>query len=235
MNRATAATTALAMGAMVAAVTIAPAMAAARPATAHPAAHAKSAAAHAKAQPASQQAKAVAARARVIAQQAQSATSPTSPPVVIGSEEDNGKYVTVVTCQGTDTPPPITLGKPGTPLTASGIGPSAGILKSLQKPNPYKTIYTCTVVVKMKVPPKPKPTTKKATKPTTKPTKSTKPKHAPKPCQFSTGTSGSGGGPGSGPGGGGTAGGGKICTKPVTVNTGFGGLAPQVTMHHPAG
>ncbi|HXT94336.1 MAG TPA: hypothetical protein VN714_34305 [Trebonia sp.] len=211
MKPATAATAALAMGAMAAAVTIAPAMAAARPAAAHPAAHAKSA-------PAAQ-AKAVAARARVIAQQAQSASSQ---PVVIGSEEDNYKYVTVVTCQGADTPPPITLGKPGTPLTASGIGPSAGILKSLQQPNPYKTIYTCTVVVKVKVPPKPKPTPK-----STKATKATKPKKAPKTaCQFGTGSGGMGKG---------GTGGSKSCTKPVTVNTGFGGLAPQVTMHHPQG
>jgi hypothetical protein len=197
MNRVTAATAALAMGAIAAAATIAPAMAAARPAAARSVAHVKTTTAQAKA-------KAAAARAKLIAQQVQAAKAQ---PVVIGSEEGNYKYVTVVSCQNTRTPPPITLGRPGTPLTASGVGPSAGILKSLQKPNAYKTIYTCTVVVKEKVPPKPR----KASSPT-----------SPKPsCKFSAGKTGQGNG--------------KSCSRHVTVNTGFGGLAPQVTGHHPGG
>jgi hypothetical protein len=66
------------------------------------------------------------------------------------------------------------------------------------------TIYTCTVVVKEKVPAKPK--------------RVAKPKRAHKTgCEIiSTGSR-------------------KGCTKTVTVNTGFGGLAPRVTGHHPAG
>ncbi len=201
MNRVTVATAALAMGAIAAAATIAPAMAAPRPAAARSVAHVRTTTAQAKA-------KAAAARAKLIAQQVQAARSQ---PAVIGSEEDNYKYVTVVSCQNTRTPPPIALGKPGTPLTASGVGPSAGVLKSLQQQNAYKTIFTCTVVVKEKVPPKPK----KAASP-----KSPKPT-SPKPsCKFSTGKAGRG-----------TS---KSC-RHVTVNTGFGGLAPQVTGHHPGG
>jgi hypothetical protein len=197
MNRVTAATVALAMGAIAAAATIAPAMAAARPAAARSVAHVKTTTAQAKA-------KAAAARAKLIAQQVQAAKAQ---PVVIGSEADNYKYVTVVSCQNTRTPPPIALGKPGTPLTASGVGPSAGILKSLQQRNAYKTIFTCTVVVKEKLPPKPK--------------KAAGPKSHKPSCKFSTGKTGPGNG--------------KSCSRRVTVNTGFGGLAPQVTGHHPGG
>jgi hypothetical protein len=203
MNRVTVATAALAMGAIAAAATIAPAMAAARPAATRSVAHVRTTTAQAKAKAAA------AARAKLIAQQVQAAKSQ---PVVIGSEEDNYKYVTVVSCQNTRTPPPIALGQPGTPLTASGVGPSAGILKSLQQPNHYKTIFTCTVVVKEKVPPKPR----KAASP-----KSPKPKSAKPSCKFAAGKAGQGSG--------------KSCSRHVTVNTGFGGLAPQVTGHHPGG
>lgn len=117
---------ALAMGTIATAATIVPAMAAAHPAAVHAAAHAKRAVRHAKAA--------------------------SDPSTVIGSELDNGEYVTVVRCHGVRVPPPITVGKPGTPLTAKGVGPSAGILKLLKKPSPYKTIYTCTVVVETKTP-----------------------------------------------------------------------------------
>lgn len=193
MNRAIAVTATLAMGTMVAAVTIVPAMAAARPGATHPVSHATTTTAKTKA-------KAAGVRRQLAAQQV---GLPGSLPVTNGSELDNAKYVTVVHCQGTDTPPPITLAKPGTPLRVNGTGQSAGILQMLQQPNPYKTVYTCTVVVKVKVAPKPKPN--KFTG-----------------CEIK--------------GGGGTGGGsGKRCTKPVTLNTGFGGLAARVRDHRPAG
>jgi hypothetical protein len=200
MNRVIAVSATLATAAtatMVAVATIVPAMAAPRPAAAHSVTHEKTTA-HAKT---STQAKAAAqakARAQAKAQAkatAQRAKLPVSPPTEIGSELDGRKYVTVVRCQGVDSPPPINLAKPGTPLIVSGVGPSAAILKMLQKPNPYKTIYTCTLVVRMKV---------------------AKPKKAHKTgCEIMTG--------------------GRKGCKTVTLNTGFGGLAHQVTGHHPAG
>lgn len=178
MNRATALTAALAMGTAVAAATIVPALAATRSA-----APAKAAAARA--------APAKHGIAKITAQALKVAADPVTK---IGSEVDGGKFVTVVQCQGVTVPPPIKLGAPGAPLTASGIGPSAGLLSMLQKPNPYKTVYTCTVIVKVKVPPK------------------------PKVCMLpvSERTNGK-------------------CTRRVTLNTGFGGMAPQVRMHNPAG
>ena len=109
-------------------------------------------------------------------------------PTTIGSELGGGKYVTVVHCQGVDSPPPVTLGKPGTPLTVNGTGPSAAILAMIKKPGPYKTIYTCTVTVKERVPAKPRPKVKKG-------------------CEIKSG-------------------GRTRCTKPVTLNTGFGGRGP---------
>ena len=181
MNRVIAVTASLATaavaGTMVAAATIVPAMAAPRPAAAHPA------------EPAQQ-----AARLR-----AAGAPGPGFQATTIGSELDKGKYVTVVHCQGVDSPPPVTLGKPGTPLTVNGTGPSAAILAALKKPNPYKTIYTCTVTVEEKVPARPRPAAKHK-----------------KGCEIKEG-------------------GRARCTKPVTLNTGFGGEAQQVKNHHPAG
>jgi hypothetical protein len=135
----------------------------------------------------------------------------------IAAESDGGKYLTVVHCRGVDTPPPVRVGAPGMPLTAYGSGPSAALLKMLQKPNPYKTVYTCTVNIELKAQAKPakpgmpaKPV-KKAT--VTKPS-----------CEIGTGA---------GPAGSGRTP--KGCTKSVTLNTGFGGMAAQVAGHHPAG
>lgn len=112
---------------------------------------------------------------------------------------DGGKYVTVVHCTGAGTPPPIRLGQPGTPLTAKGVGPSAGILAMLKKPNPYKTIYTCTVTVEQQTAPKPQHP------------------RAAAACEIAGGA---------GPGG-------TVCTRSVTLNTGFGGMAWRVAGHHP--
>lgn len=176
-----AATLAAAATATMAAATIVPAMAAPRPAAAD-AAHAKTA-----------QAKTTAARR---------AKAPSYAPTSIASEMDGGKYVTVVHCKGEDSPPPIHLSRPGTPLTVSGTGPSAAIFKMLKQQDPYKNIYTCTVTVKEKVP-APKPAVPKRVA-------------AHKACEIGT----------SGP---------ASCTKKVTLNTGFGGLAQQVKNHRPAG
>ena len=193
MNRvnAEAATLATAAAATMAAATIGPAMAAPRSVAGHPAAHARSATAHARTAP-----------AKATAQQAKPASSL---PTEIASELDGGKYVTVVRCQGVDSPPPVHLGKPGTPLIVSGGGPSAAISKMLKQADPYKDIYTCTVLVEEKVPAKPRAAvTKKIAA------------HKVRGCEIATG-------------------GGTRCTKKVTLNTGFGGLAPQVKQHHPAG
>lgn len=194
MNRVTAAAVTAATATVAAAVTIVPALAAPRPAAAHLAAHvatAHVATAHhgtAKAQAA-----------------ARHAGTAGFSPTAIASELDGGAYVTVVRCQGVDAPPPVRLGRPGTPLTVSGVGPSAAIFAMLKRPNPYKTIYTCTVVVKHKAPAKPKPTTAKGAHPTG--------------CEIAAGAGPSG----------------AKCTRKVTLNTGFGGLAGQVRDHHPAG
>jgi hypothetical protein len=195
MNRVTAvaATLATAAAATMAAATTGPAMAAPRSVTAHPAAHAKSATAH----PGTTQAKTTAQQAKLTS----------FLPTEIASELDGGKYVTIVSCHGVDSPPPVHLAKPGTPLTVSGVGPSAAIFKMLKQADPYKNIYTCTVVVKEKVPAKPSAAVTK---------KIAAHKVRGSACEIATG-------------------GGTRCTKKVTLNTGFGGLARQVKHHHPAG
>ena len=195
MNRVTAvaATLATAAAATMAAATTGPAMAAPRSVTAHPAAHAKSATAH----PGTTQAKTTAQQARLTS----------FLPTEIASELDGGKYVTIVSCHGVDSPPPVRLAKPGTPLTVSGVGPSAAIFKMLKQADPYKNIYTCTVLVKEKVPAKPSAAVTK---------KIAAHKVRRSACEIAPG-------------------GGTRCTKKVTLNTGFGGLARQVKRHHPAG
>ena len=224
MNRVSAVSATLATAAMAGTMVVAaagvPALAAPRPATAHPAAPAKQAAQAKQAANARKaaNAKAAGARAATAATAARSkaaaAAGPSFLPTVIGSELGGGKYVTVVSCHGVDSPPPVTLAKPGTPLVVNGVGPSAAVLTMLAKPNPYKTVYTCTVTVREKVPAKPKPVAK---------VKKAHKAHK-KGCEIAAG------GPAGGPTGGRTA-----CTKPVTLNTGFGGEAPQVKDHHPAG
>lgn len=199
MNRVTAAAVTAATATVAAAVTIVPALAAPRPAAVHLAAHvatAHVAAAHAAA------AHRGTAKAQAAARHAGTAGfSPTA----IASELDGGAYVTVVRCQGVDAPPPVRLGRPGTPLTVSGAGPSAAIFAMLKHPNPYKTIYACTVVVKQKAPAKPKPATARGAHPAG--------------CEIAAGAGPSG----------------TKCTRKVTLNTGFGGLAGQVRDHRPAG
>jgi hypothetical protein len=199
---ATLATAAMA-GTMVAAATVAPALAAPRPATARPAEHAKKAEQAVRAVPAKKagQAKTTGDAKEAVARTKAAGRGPGYEATTIGSELDGGKYVTVVHCQGVDSPPPVTLGKTGTPLIVNGVGPSTKILAMLAKPNPYKDIYTCTVTVKERVPAKPKPAAKKAPK---------------KGCEIASGDR-------------------STCTKPVTLNTGFGGEASQVKGHHPAG
>ena len=94
------------------------------------------------------------------------------------------------------------------PLTVTGAGPSAAVFKMLNQADPYKDVYTCTVLVKEKVPAKPKPAARKAG------------------CEIRPA------GPGNFTGG---RNGRNWCTKKVTLDTGFGGLARQVKNHHPAG
>ena len=77
------------------------------------------------------------------------------------------------------------------------MGPSAAIFKMLKQADPYKNIYTCTVLVKEKVPAKPRAAVTK---------KIAAHKVRGSGCEIATG-------------------GGTRCTKKVTLNTGFGGLA----------
>ncbi|MDX6341906.1 MAG: hypothetical protein QOH87_2044 [Trebonia sp.] len=190
MNRVTAVAATLATATMAAAATIVPAMAAPHPAAAAPAKPAKTTTTTTHAKLAS------------------------SLPTQVASELDGGKYVTIVRCQGVDSPPPVHLARPGAPLTVTGTGPSAAVFKMVNQADPYKDIYTCTVLVKEKVPAKPKP------KPMAKAHKAG--------CEI---------GPGGLPGGvpGGLPGSRNGCTKKVTLDTGFGGRARQVKNHHPAG
>jgi len=200
MNRVTAVAATLATAAtatMAAAATIVPAMAAPRPAAhAAQAAHGKTTAAHGKATTAARQAKLTTA-----AQQAKLAGFA---PAESTSQLDGGKYVTIVHCLGVDSPPTVHLDRPGTPLIVSGGGPSSATLKMLKQHDPYKTVYTCTLLVEEKVPAKPKAAAPK------------KVAAHKAGCEIATG-------------------GGKTCTKKVTLNTGFGGLARQVKNHRPAG
>jgi hypothetical protein len=187
MNRVTAVAATLATATMAAAATIVPAMAAPHPAATAPAKPAKATTTTAHAKLAS------------------------SLPTQVASELDGGKYVTIVHCQGVDSPPPVHLASPGAPLTITGGGPSAAVFKMLNQADPYKDIYSCTVLVKEKVPAKPKPAAKahKAG------------------CEIRTASPTA-----ALPGG---RNGRNWCTKKVTLDTGFGGLARQVKNHHPAG
>jgi hypothetical protein len=180
MNRVLALAAALAATAT-ATVTILPAMAAPRPASA------RAAVRQGAGRPGTGRPATVAGRPRAAAT-AQRAMAAAPPAVEIPSELDGGTYVTVVQCSGpVDSPPPVTLLKPGTPLTVHGGGSSSAVLRLLKKPAAYRTVYTCRVIVREKVP-----------SPPAKAAKRTRPRH-------------------------------------VTINTGFGGMAPQVSLHHPAG
>ncbi|MGH3168054.1 MAG: hypothetical protein ACRDN0_19490, partial [Trebonia sp.] len=122
-------------------------------------------------------------------------------PVRIVSQYGHGKYMSILTCGGVDTPPPIRLKAPGAPLTLKGTGPSAGETKALSKPKAYMKVFKCTIMLDEKVPPTPG-------------------------CELAAGGPGSGG-----PGDSGT--GAAACHRQVTLNTGFGGEAASVALHHP--
>lgn len=133
-------------------------------------------------------------------------------PTQTASEFDHGKYVTVVHCVGVDSPPPVHLGTGGVPLTVSGEGPSSAVFQMLKEADPYKTIYTCTVNVEEKTPARPALAVSK------------KVAGHWAGCELTAGGTGWTHGAH-----------GKRCTKQVTLNTGFGGLARQVAHHRPAG
>jgi hypothetical protein len=133
-------------------------------------------------------------------------------PIKIVSQDESGEYVSILMCHGVDAPPPVRLNAPGTPLTLTGTGPSAAVLRSLAKPSGYKNVFTCTIVIKQRVPQLPRETTARR-------------------CELGTGT-GAGTGTGTGTGTGGTQA--SVCHERVTLNTGFGGEARAVATHHPA-
>jgi hypothetical protein len=142
MNRVLAVAVTAATATMVAGAAIAPAMAAARPMGARSAA-----AAAAK----ESEAKTVESRVK------RAAVRPLAP-LQIASQLSGGQYVTIVQCHGSvRTPPPIQVARPDGPLSVKGSTLSSGQLALLKKPDAYKTVYTCTVVVKERVQAKPKP------------------------------------------------------------------------------
>jgi len=72
--------------------------------------------------------------------------------VVSASRDATGAYVTVVTCSGTSTPPPVTVSG-SAPFTVKGIMDTVGVTKALAKrPSGYVKVYTCTVTVLKKLP-----------------------------------------------------------------------------------
>lgn len=82
---------------------------------------------------------------------AKAKADPADPPIAFATEFRGGQFVTLVSCSSKVTPPPVRVGVPGAPLTLSGTGPSAGAATLLKKPGGYKTVYTCTIVVKKRV------------------------------------------------------------------------------------
>jgi hypothetical protein len=107
-----------------------------------------------------------AAHTRVVAHlKADRPAKPTLADVITSEFGDGGKYVTVVSCSGKVTvPPPVLLARLDDPLTVHGGHPTPTIEKLLSQPKTYKTIYTCTVVVKVKT-----PTPKKKSRAVTRP------------------------------------------------------------------
>lgn len=82
-------------------------------------------------------------------------TMPSADPVRITSQYRSGQYVSVVTCEGAQVPPPVRLRVKGTPIRVSGNQPSAVVARAIARPGRYKTVYTCQVVVEKEVPPAP--------------------------------------------------------------------------------
>lgn len=178
------------------AAAITPAMAAQHPAHSRPASQAKRTV-HAK----------TATHREETARDAKSVTLPDE----IASQLGGGKYVTIVRCSGTvSTPAPVRIARPDVPLMVHGRALKKKIVKLLRKPHTYKTVYHCTVVVKVKV------------AVVAKRVKQVKKTTHKKSCEI----------PAVGPGAGGTGAG---CSRIVTLNTGFGGAAGKVAGHHPAG
>jgi hypothetical protein len=141
-------------------------------------------------------------------------------------EVEGGKYVTVVHCQGVDAPPPIQLAKGNRLLAVNGAPLSAAVAGALNKPGAYKTVYTCTVVLKEDAPPTPKAASKNCKIVTGHGIRTGAGADCAKPdtrkrCELVTGR-------------GTRTGAGAGCRKTVTLNTGFGGMASRVKDHRPA-
>jgi hypothetical protein len=90
-------------------------------------------------------------QAKPPAKTAPKAAPKADPPITFDSEFNGGQFVTLVSCSSTVTPPPVSVGVPGAPLTLHGTGPSAGAATLLTKPGGYKTVYVCTIIVKKRV------------------------------------------------------------------------------------
>jgi len=72
--------------------------------------------------------------------------------IVSESRDATGAYVTVVTCSGASTPPPVSISG-SAPFTIRGTMDTVGVTKALAKrPSGYVKVYTCTVTVLKKLP-----------------------------------------------------------------------------------
>ena len=72
--------------------------------------------------------------------------------VVSESKYASGTYITVVTCAGKSTPPPVTVNA-STPFTVTGTIDTEGVTQALaQQPSDYAAVYTCHVTVLKKLP-----------------------------------------------------------------------------------
>lgn len=76
----------------------------------------------------------------------------TASPVQINSQYGSGQYVSVVDCQSRQAPPPVRLQAPQTPLRLTGTVPSLAVARAMATRGRYKTVYTCTLVVKKEIP-----------------------------------------------------------------------------------
>jgi hypothetical protein len=127
-------------------------------------------------------------------------------PVKILSQYNSGQYVTVVTCQGADTPGPVRVNQPHMPLHVSGDALTPATISALARPRAYKKVYSCAVTVEKRLP--------VATG-----------KGGGTKCELPGGRL-----PGAGGSAGQEAG---ACRHRVTLNTGLGGQARSVAQHHP--
>ncbi len=160
--------------------------------------------------------------------------------VVSESRDATGTYITVVTCVGQGTPPPVTI-TASAPFTIKGTMDTKGVTRALaQRPSGYAPVYACHVTVLKKLPSVCRPGQTLVSGMTSRPAcmtaqeelawfvseavSSSGPKS--KACLTARELAGKGN---------------QVarkaerfsCSHKVVVNTGFGGAAGPVSRHHP--